>query len=412
MCIRSFLFASSLLLTPISFVQAQDFDPAGIARFEATVQDHVDRHIRSGYAAIIQFGDEIHIIEAGFADIENQIPFTIDTQVRIGSMSKPITAAAIMMLIEENKLSLETPVGDILPEIGAMRVASSLSSNDDGSFSTIPTSRAMTIRDLLTHTSGLGYIFDGRTELGQHYLENSLYSGSGDLEQKIDDLTNMPLYFQPGERWQYSYSSDVLGRVIEVITGETLEDFFQSRIFIPLGMTSTTFFPIDNDLQNIAVLYAHGEDGQLHRQFSEEAPEQVLSWASGGGGLVSTANDFLLFSLMLAHNGSHGDLQLLSKATIEVMTQNQVDIGHFPPSMSGLGYGYGLGVVLPPEEGVPVLGMPGEYGWSGVFDTNFFISPSVQLVGVMMTQEQPGPHKPEESTNSWWHSAAYDSLPQ
>lgn len=389
----------------------RNFDPAGLARFDAALADHAAREVRAGYAAILIRNGETHIATAGMRDIASGEPMQADTQVRLASMTKPVTAVAVMMLVESGDIALDEPVAHYIPAFAETRVATSYESDADGVIPTVAQATPITIRQLLTHTGGVGYIFDNQTTLGRRYIEQTLYQGTGNLEQKIDQLATLPLYAQPGERWIYSYSNDILGRVIEVASGMPFEDFLQTRLFDPLGMNDTTFFVTDAQMAAAATLYIHGEDGRIHPAYSPENPEYRPSWPSGGGGLVSTAHDYARFASMLLGQGQLGDVRILRHETVAIMIANHVAPSQMPADMAGQGYGYGFGVVLPGTGDVSAGTMAGDYSWGGLFDTDFFVSPSTGLVAVMMTQEIPTENMPEGRTRTWWRAAAYATLP-
>lgn len=389
----------------------ENFDAAGLERFDAAFADHAARQVRAGYAAILIRNGEIHITTAGMRDIATGEPMLPDTRVRLASMSKPVTAVAVMMLVESGDIALNDPVADYIPAFAATRVATSYERDAEGNIPTEPQAAPITIRELLTHTGGVGYIFDNDTALGREYLENTLYQGTGSLAEKIDQLAALPLYAQPGERWIYSYSNDILGRVVEVASGMPFQDFLQRRIFDPLGMTQTSFFVTEAERMAAATLYVHDADGQLVPAFSEANPEYIPSWPSGGGGLISTALDYSRFASMLLGQGSLGDVQILRPTTVATMTANHVPASQMPADMAGLGYGYGFGIALPGTEEAPALGIAGDFSWGGLYDTDFFVSPATGLVAVMMTQEVPTANMPEGRTRTWWRGAAYDTLP-
>tara|TARA_R110002073_G_scaffold92783_2_gene217310 strand:+ start:2368 stop:3657 length:1290 start_codon:yes stop_codon:yes gene_type:complete len=390
---------------------APAFDAAGLERFDAALADRADRQVRAGYAAILIRNGQTHIATAGMRDIASGEPMLATTRVRLASMTKPVTAVAVMMLVESGEIALDDPVSDYIPAFAATPVATSFEPNADGEYPTVPQASPITIRELLTHTAGVGYIFDSQTALGRDYLENTLYQGEGNLAEKIDQLAQLPLYAQPGERWIYSYSNDILGRVVEVASGMPFEDFLQTRIFDPLGMADTTFFVSQTEMTAAATLYVHGEDGQLHAAYSPERPEYQPRWASGGGGLISTAVDYSRFARMLLGQGSLDGVTIVQPETIALMTRNHVAPAQMPANMAGLGYGFGFGIALPGTDEAPALGIAGDYSWGGLFDTDFFVSPSTGLVAVMMTQEIPTEFMPEGRTRSWWRAAAYGTLP-
>ncbi|WP_323763057.1 serine hydrolase domain-containing protein [Maricaulis sp.] len=386
---------------------ALGFDPAMLSALDARLDALAADGARPGYAAIIARGDRIAFVsEAGQADLAHHTPFTVDTPVRIASMTKPVTAMAIMMLVERGEISLDDPVSDYIPAFADMRVAVSPMANEAGDIETRPSETIMTIEHLLTHTAGLGYIFESESDLGRLYLENSLYSGDGDLAARIDRLAALPLYNDPGDRWQYSYGLDVAGRVIEVVSGTPLNTFLDSEIFTPLGMTSTGFFftDVDFDEAALAPLYVHDETGNMV-DFEFGSPD----WPSGGGGLVSTASDYIRFAMLLANGGALGDVQLIRPETFAVLSRP-----HTTAEQTGdwgaRGFALGMDVVLPPAEGQEPAGVPGDLSWGGFFDTDFFVSPATGTAAVIMTQIQPSEHRPEPRTLRIFRPMVYGSF--
>lgn len=388
--------------------RALGFDPATFETLDARLEALAADGARPGYAAIIARGTEIaHVSEAGVIDVETGAPFTVDSPVRIASMTKPVTAVATMMLVEDGRISLDDPVSDYIPEFADVRVAVSPMANEAGEIETRAPETVMTIHHLLTHTAGLGYVFDGETDLGRLYAENSLYSGEGNLEARMQQLAALPLYTDPGERWFYSYANDVLGRVVEVASGMPFEDFMETEIFEPLGMTSTGFFFEDVDFPEaeMSPLYIHTEDGSLAEYEESFMPD----WASGGAGLVSTANDYLRFAMMLANDGALGDVRILEPETVELMMQPHVT-GERLGDWGARAFAYSGYVELQPEEGQDTDGVPGDYGWGGYFDTVFFVSPATHVSAVALTQIQPGPHKPAPDTGDVFRPLVYSSF--
>jgi CubicO group peptidase (beta-lactamase class C family) len=377
--------------------RALGFDPASFDTLDARFEALAAEGARPGYAAIVARGTAIaHVSEAGAIDIGTGEAFTVDSPVRIASMTKPVTAVATMMLVEDGRIALDDPVSNYIPEFADLRVAASPVADAAGVFETRAPETQMTVHHLLTHTAGLGYIFDGQTDLGRLYIENSLYSGEGDLEARMQQLAALPLYTDPGQRWIYSYSNDVLGRVIEVASGMPFEDFMETEIFEPLGMTSTGFFFEDVDFSEAAMspLYVHSEDGSL-----VEYPESFMpDWPSGGGGLVSTASDYIRFAMMLANEGALGDVRILQPETVALMMQPHTTEAQLGDGWEARTYGYGGYVALAPEDGEEASGLPGDFGWGGFFDTVFFVSPATGVSAVALTQIQPGPNRPEPGT--------------
>ena len=394
--------------TPVENPAALGFDPAALAVLDQTLDALAAEGARPGYAAIIARGTQVAFVsEAGEINLETGEAFTIDSPVRIASMTKPATAVAAMMLVEAGVIGLDDPVSDYIPEFADIQVAVSPMANAEGEIETRAPSQPMTIRHLLTHTSGLGYIFDGQTDLGKLYLDNSLYAGTGNLEARMQQLAALPLYTDPGTQWIYSYSLDVLGRVIEVASGMPFEVYMETRLFEPLGMSSTGFFydDVDFDEADMSPVYVHDENGAMV-PYAQETPD----WASGGGGLVSTASDYTRFAMMLANGGALGDVRILVPETVHEMMSPQVPADQLGEDWGARGFGFGGGVVLVPAEGQEAAGVPGDYYWSGLFDTDFFVSPATGVSAVLMTQIQPGPNRPEPRSSAMFRPLVYASF--
>ena len=394
--------------TPVDNPAALGFDPAGLAALDQQLDALAAAGARPGYAAIIARGNQVAFVsQAGEINLETGEAFTIDSPVRIASMSKPVTAVAVMMLVEAGQLGLDDPVSDYIPEFGDVRVAVSPMANADGVIETRAPLRPITIRHLLTHTAGLGYIFESETDLGRLYLENSLYSGSGDLEARMQQLAALPLYTDPGTRWIYSYSIDVLGRVVEVVSDMPFEDFMATRLFEPLGMSSTGFFyeDVDFDEADMSPLYVHDETGAMV-PFDQANPD----WPSGGGGLVSTASDYIRFAMMLANDGALGEVRILSPESVHEMTAPQVPAEQLGGEWGARGFALGGAVALSPTGDQSAVGVTGDYSWSGLFDTDFFISPNTGVAAVLMTQIQPGPNRPEPRSSTMFRPLVYASF--
>lgn len=370
---------------------ARGLDAAAVARLDETLTALAARQDRSGYVAVIaRDGVVQHVSEAGYADIEAGAPMRADTVVRIASMSKPVTAAAILMLAGDGALALTDPVADYIPAFANARVATQLMHDETFEIPTEPLTRPITIEDLLTHTSGVGYIFDYQTHLGALYIDRDIYrAGEQSLEERINTLAGLPLYFQPGERWFYSYSNDILGQVIAVASGQSVEAFMQARIFGPLGMSDTSFFPGDTQRERLATLYTHDEDGSLVRVARERDVAVSAPVEAGGAGLFSTANDYLRFAQMLANGGELDGVRVLSQESVAAMVTPHVGLDRMGEGQRriGLDFGYSVGVSVNEDGGRRI----GDFGWGGYFDTAFVVSPSTGVVAVIMAQEEPGP---------------------
>lgn len=370
---------------------ARGLDAAGVAALDAALADLAASQDRAGFVAVIaRDGVVRHVSAAGYADIEAGRPMAADTVVRIASMTKPVTAAAIMILAEDGALSLDDPVSRFIPSFADARVASSLMHDESFEIPTEALARPITIEDLLTHTSGVGYLFDYRTHLGALYIDRDIYRADGrSLAERIDVLAGLPLYFQPGERWFYSYSNDILGQVIAVASGMGVEDFMQARIFAPLGMADTTFFPDEALSERLSALYTHDEDGAIMRVERQRDLAVLAEVEAGGAGLFSTAHDYIRFAQMLANGGELDGVRVLSADSVAAMAAPHVGLDRMGEEQRriGLAFGYSLGVYVNGDGG----SLPGDFGWAGYFDTIFAVSPSTGLVAVMMAQEEPGP---------------------
>jgi len=415
----AFALATTALIPVTAPLLAQDihtvenpaalgFDPHALSLLDARLDALAAEGARPGYAAIIARGEQIAFVsEAGEADLEAHTPFTVDTPVRIASMTKPVTAFAIMMLVERGEIALGDPVSDYIPAFADVRVASSPMANEAGEIETRAPDTVMTIEHLLTHTAGLGYIFEAESDLGQLYLENSMYEGDGDLAVRVDRLAELPLYADPGDRWIYSYSLDVAGRVIEVVSGQPLNTFLDTEIFAPLGMDDTGFFFDDVDFSEaeLAPLYIHDESGEMvPYEFGNP------TWPSGGGGLVSTASDYIRFGMMLANGGTLGDVQLIAPETFAVFSRPHTTADQLGEGWTGRAFALGMDIVLPPAEGQRPAGVPGDLSWGGFFDTDFFVSPQTRTAAVIMTQIQPSQYRPEPRTLREFRPRVYASF--
>jgi CubicO group peptidase (beta-lactamase class C family) len=343
---------------------------------------------RSGYIAMFaRDGVPIHSYATGFKDIESEQPMTIDTHVHIASMTKPITAVAAMTLVEEGKLSLDDAVGDYLPEFASLRVATSNSPNTDGSYSSAPAQTKLLIRHLLMFSSGIGPGREDGSELVAHWNENGIYlQAQGSLSDRVSNLAQMPLLEEPGTQWRYGFSADVLASVIEKISGQPLAAFMQERIFQPLGMQHTHYPTPTSSQTELATVYTQDSNKNL---IAAPIPPSRKSWTPGGGGLVSTAGDYMRFALMLWNGGEYQGTRILKQSTIDNMSQLHVADGVLAAEgIEGLGWGLGMAVVAD-EDATITPDRNGDFWWAGYYGTTFFVSPSTGLVGVVMTQNEP-----------------------
>jgi len=395
---------------------SEALDPAGLDALDAALQGYVDDGRRAGAAAMLALNGEIvHSVAVGSADMESGRAMTTDTPVLIASMTKPVTAFAVMQLVEDGAIGLDQPLSDFVPEFADTPVAVSAMANEDGELETTALDRPITIHDVLTHTAGLAYVFDPETDVGRLHMENSFYAHDGTLESAAAALAALPLYEQPGTRWIYSWSNDVLGRVVEVASGQAFEAYLDAEIFTPLGMDDTGFYlGEDAALSRLATVYTIDEAGELVATIREGEPlrEGALppQFPTGGAGLVSTAEDYMRFALMLANGGELDGVRLIGEETLGLMRTNQLTPEQMLPDAPGMGYGYGFGVAAPVEDEAQSIGIPGDYFWSGYFDTAFFVSPATGLVGVYVTQLEPSEYS-GENTRDAFRPLAYAALP-
>ncbi|NNF14277.1 MAG: beta-lactamase family protein [Gemmatimonadetes bacterium] len=309
-------------------------------------------------------------------------PLERDDVFRIYSMTKPVTSVAAMMLVEEGRLALDQPLGDILPVFADVQVY------DAGELR--PPTRSITIRDLLRHTSGLTYGMFGNTPVDRMYLDalQPLEMDAGrTLAETVDVVAELPLLADPGTLWNYSMSTDVLGRVVEVASGMSLDDFFRTRIFEPLGIQNTAFHVADEDHHRLLDVYTRQGGRLIAVDAAEDSPfTEPPSWYSGGGGLTSTPSDYLKFAQMLANEGELDGVRLLRSETVRAMTTNQLDGALLPMRLGGPipSHGWGMGFAV---------GMEGPfediYWWAGIANTRFWIDPVEGIVAFAWTQYLP-----------------------
>ncbi len=403
--------------TPISPATPQPgISPERLKLIDAQLQTEVDAGVRAGFVVMIGHdGETIYSSAIGMADIEAKKPMTPETKFRIASMSKPLTTLAIMMLVERGELLLSDHVARYIPSFTNLKVATSPNADASGNIPTEALKKPMTVHSLLTHTSGLGYIFDSDTDLGRDMIENSLYTMKGDLAARINALAAWPLYAQPETERRYSYATDVAGYIVEVVSGLPLETFMEDEIFKPLGMTSTGFYLDDPDFSDLAMVYVFNENGDMvlpgRRGDNPDPNADVPEWASGGGGLVSTAGDYMRFMQMLLNEGELGGVRIVSPATVRLMLSPHVEGEKLTENFFNPGATFGLGGWVATQPGLSgrILAK-GQYGWGGYYDTGFSISPEDKLAIVVMAQREPGPYAPPSRARDVVTSIAFGAL--
>lgn len=382
--------------------QEVGFDRARLRRLDDWMARNVEIGRFSGSSLLISRGGAIaYLSMTGLRSVDDHLPYERDTIVRIYSMTKPITSVALMMLVERGLLHLSAPVSRFLPEFSQCHALIADAVRVD---QTEPVATP-TIHQLLLHTSGLTYGFNPGL-LSQHYTENRINfdPGSGGLDQAVKRAAAMPLAFPPGTGWEYSIGIDVIGRVIEVVSGMALDRFLAMHIFEPLGMTDTSFSVPPDRIDRFADCYTWTGEGAFEctdQAVSSAFRETSVSTFSGGGGLVSTLDDYLRFGEMLRCGGAFGDVRLLSPGTIRFMRANHLggDIASMGTQsfnelpMQGQGFGIGGGVVIDaPRTGV--IGSKGDFGWGGMASTFFWTDPVEDLTCVFFTQLIPSSSYP------------------
>ena len=394
-----------LAIAGVASVVAQEFptakpesvglSPERLERITTAVQHSIDdKRIAGGVTLVIRHGQVAYFKAQGMADREANKPMQRDAIFRICSMTKPITSVAAMILYEEGKFLLDDPVSKYLPEFKNPKV---LVKPANGKPYTIPATHEITIRDLMRHTSGITYHWNG--DLGQGYSDSKVAHGilqyDGTIADSVKNLAAQPLLFNPGEKWEYSLGIDVLGRLIEVWSGKSFDEFLRTRLFEPLGMNDTYFFVPDAKVPRIATAYTYYDGKGLNRfpdtpivegsmiysaDYPYRGPKKLFA---GGAGLVSTAMDYARFAQMILNGGKLGNTRILSRKTVEFMSQDQ--LGKIAPDMA-VGIGLGIsGAKGPLDE----LGSIGDLGWGGFFYTTFSIDKKEDMIVVFMAQLHP-----------------------
>ena len=392
------LCASAFAQQPVANPAELGFAPDRLERITKAFQGWVDDGQIPGAVVLIARKDKIAYLNVvGFRDREVKAPMAADSIFRIASMTKPIVSVGAMMLAEEGKLDIAAPVAQYLPEFKdvKVRVEKSDASGNKEVAMVAPT-KPMTVQDLLRHTAGLVYTAPfGRGPVAELYQKEAILSRDVTLAETTAKIAALPLAYQPGEVWEYSAATDVLGRVIEVVSGMELDQYLYERVTKPLGMSATGFWVREADRGRLAEPQIVAATGK--RPPSMFDATQKPKFLSGGGGMVSTTTDYLQFAEMLRHGGALGNTRLLSPATIALMTSNALKPGIeygplVPPFVDlhpspAMGQGFGLGFAVRTDAGEnPLPGSIGSFYWTGAFGTTFYVDPKQQLVLIMMMQ--------------------------
>ena len=407
---KRLFFISLVILLQLSFVTAQKITPLTTpeaAGFSSERLKRLDREMtewakkewmNGGVALIIRNGKIAYYKAAGYDDLDKKTPMQKDGIFRIASQTKAITSVAIMILFEEGKLLLDDPVSKYIPAFKKQQVLDKFNAADT-TYTTVPAKKEITIRELLTHTSGLGYAQIGSKEANAIYAKNNLTAGIGVQDDKLLDAMNrlakLPLMHQPGEKWTYGLNSDLLGCLVEVISGMTLDDFFRTRIFEPLDMKDTYFHIPYSKTYKLVNLYREdstghlvkGESNMLNGPVGVNYPLIGSNYYSGGAGLSSTIYDYAVFLQMLLNNGIYNGKRILSRNTVRMMTMNQIG------DLSRGDDKFGLGFQVVTERGsARTPAQAGTYSWGGAFATSYWVDPKEKLVLLFYRRLQGGTH--------------------
>jgi len=399
------LFLSLRFLTALL---AQNAEPAAagmsaekLNRIDQTVQDYVNKKWLNGAVIIVYRNNKLAYYKAlGYDDAEKKTPMKKDEIFRIASQTKAITSVAVMMLYEEGKFLLDDAVSNYIPEFKKQQVLDKFNETDS-TYTTVPAKREITIRDLLSHTSGIGYAQIGTKPMNAIYAKAGVVGGLGVgrilLADKMKILGSLPLFHQPGEKFTYGLNTDLLGYLVEVISGMSLDKFFRTRIFEPLGMKDTYFYLPKEKYNRLATLYTSdstehavkmADHMDINGNFNADYPNTEGTYFSGGGGLSSTAYDYALFMRMLLNGGELNGKKILSRSAVRMMTSNQIGALSL-----GNGDKFGLGFELVTEEGSAFTpASAGTFSWGGMFSSNYWMDPKEKIVAQIFLNIYPNPH--------------------
>ncbi len=388
---------SSAVLSTSLNVEDAKMSPERLSRIDKTVQEYINQKWLVGAVAIIYRNGNLAYYKAfGKDDVDKNTPMQKDEIFRIASQTKAIVSTAILILYEQGKLLLDDPVSKYIPEFKKQTVLEKFNAADT-TYTTVPAKREVTVRDLLTHTSGIGYAGIGTPEMNAIYAKNGIPSGLGvfnvSLLDRMKVLGKLPLDFQPGEKWMYGLNTDLLGCLVEVISGTDLESFIRKNICEPLGMNDTYFNLPKEKFSRLATVYTEDDKQRIikwdahHFNIDPDYPKITKHYFSGGAGLSSTAYDYAIFLQMVLNKGIYNGHRILSRRTIEMMTSNQ--IGDIPFE----GNKFGLGFEVITEKGAEIgPWSEGSFAWGGYFGTLYWGDPKEHLVCLFMTQQTPNSH--------------------
>lgn len=393
----SALPVAALAQTPPSGLPMAEPESVGMSserlqRIDAFTQRYINEQMVAGTVTLVaRKGKVVHFSAQGMKDVERNLPMTTDTIFRMASMTKPIASVALMMLYEEGWFQLDDPISDWLPEFSNMMVEVE---NEDGSTRLEPAQNPITFTHILTHTAGLMNSYRGDIA---RYTEVSSVRGEEKLDTWTQRLATLPLRYEPGTRWEYSQATSVVGRLVEVISGQDLDTFLRERIFEPLQMRDTHFYLPPDKVNRFATLYGPDANNGNRMMLTEVGDERSTfvsgprAFFSGSGGLLSTAHDYVRFQQMMLNGGELDGVRLLGPKTVELIFANHT--GDLPLWLSGPGYGFGLGYSVVLDRAVAhTSDTEGSVSWGGAFGTLFWVDPDEELVAIILTQIRPYSH--------------------
>lgn len=395
------------------------FSASRLARMHRVLSGHVERRDMPGLVALVSHDEDVHIEEIGTLAFNNSAPMRCDTIFRIASITKPITAVAAMILVEECKIRLDDSIEPWLPELANRRVLRAISAEIDD---TVPAQHAITLRDLLTYRMGFGSVMAmPDTYPIQKFIRDYRIGGDGppipsqlpSMDEWLQKLGSLPLLAQPGERWMYNVSGDALGALIARVSGQSLGTFMRERIFEPLGMNDTGFHVPPDKIDRLPAFYFFNQQTNALDFFDDET---TSAWSSpppfelGSGGLVSTIDDYFAFSRMMLNYGKLGGERILSRATVEMVTTDQLTSEQRTGNEIFFGghssWGLGLAVNIRPSE---IFHTPGRFGWDGGFGTSAYIDPAKGVIGILFTQRLVDSPEPTKVSTDFW-TLAYGAI--
>lgn len=410
------LFAAGLYICLLSFSQSSSpaknavlkevapasagFSAERLARIDKLLQEYVDKKwIANGSAIIVHNGSIVYYKAIGYDDIDTKKAAKRDAIYRIASQTKAITSVAVMMLYEQGKFLLDDPISKYIPEFKNPKVLDKFNEADT-TYTTTPAKREITIRDLLTHTSGIAYAQIGTKESNAIYYKNGIIAGIGVdgmiLGDKIKKLGTLPLLHNPGEKWTYGLNTDVLGYLVEVVSGMSLADFFRKNIFDPLGMNDTWFYLPKDKQSRLITLYDEDTTGHIKKmdawvnlngKMYRDYPNMPGTYYSGGGGLSSTAYDYAVFMQMMLNGGTYNGKKILSRTSVHMMTENQIGDIDFGDNKFGLGFG-----IKTEKNAGHSPASVGSFEWGGMFSSSYWMDPKEKIAGQLFLNQFPNSH--------------------